>query len=66
MLFYDAWLKELMTSKPKRGLRHEMTPDALELRDVPSGLSQPARRALVGAGYRRLEHLTSVTEVELK
>jgi hypothetical protein len=43
-----------------------MTPDALEHNDLPSGLSHPARRALVGAGYQRLEQLTCVTEVELK
>lgn len=33
--------------------------------DLPSELSQPARRALVGAGYRRLEHLTRVSEAEV-
>ena len=55
-----------MTSKLKRGLGHEMTPGALEPSDLPSGLSQPARRAIVEAGYQRLEQLTSVTEVELK
>jgi hypothetical protein len=43
-----------------------MTPDALGHSDLPRELSQPARRALVGAGYQRLEQLTSVTEVELK
>lgn len=31
----------------------------------PSKLSQPARRALAGAGYTRLEQLTQVTEAEL-
>jgi hypothetical protein len=36
-----------------------MTPDALEQSDLPSELSQPARRALIGAGYQRLEQLTS-------
>jgi len=43
-----------------------MTPDVLEQSDLPSALSQPARRALVGAGYRQLEQLTSVTDVELE
>jgi hypothetical protein len=33
--------------------------------DLPSGLSAPARRALVGAGYVRLEQLTEVGEVEV-
>ncbi len=34
--------------------------------DLPLELSQPARRALVGAGYLRLEHLTSISEAEIK
>ena len=34
--------------------------------DFPAGLSAPARRALDGAGYVRLEQLTKVSEVELK
>jgi hypothetical protein len=34
--------------------------------DLPTGLSAPARRALEGAGYVRLEQLTRVSEVELK
>ena len=34
--------------------------------DLPMGLSAPARRALVGAGYVRLEQLTRVSEAELK
>lgn len=33
--------------------------------DLPAGLGAPARRALVGAGYLRLEQLTEVTEAEL-
>jgi len=32
----------------------------------PLGLSAPARRALDGAGYVRLEQLTRVSEAELK
>ena len=32
---------------------------------LPTGLSQPARRALAGAGYARLEQLTEVGEDEL-
>jgi DNA-directed RNA polymerase alpha subunit len=34
--------------------------------DLPMKLSAPARRALVGAGYVRLEQLTRVSETELK
>ncbi len=34
--------------------------------DFPAGLSQPAQRALAGAGYRRLEQLTQVREADLK
>jgi len=34
--------------------------------DWPKGLSQPALRALAGAGYERLEQLTTVSEAELK
>jgi len=34
--------------------------------DLPAELSVPALRALNGAGYVRLEQLTSVREAELK
>ena len=34
--------------------------------DLPVGLSRPARRALVEAGYWRLEQLAEVSETELK
>ena len=33
--------------------------------DLPRELSRPARRALAGAGYARLEQLTKVTEAEV-
>ena len=33
--------------------------------DLPK-LSQPAQRALAGAGYTRLEQLTKVSEAEIK
>ena len=33
--------------------------------DLPIELPMPARRALVEAGYRRLEQLTEVSEVEI-
>ena len=34
--------------------------------DFPKGIGAPAGRALAGAGYSRLEQLTSVTERDLK
>jgi hypothetical protein len=34
--------------------------------DLPEKLAAPARRALVGAGYLRLEQLSQVTEAEIK
>ena len=34
--------------------------------DLPVGLSAPALRALNGAGYKRLDQLTRVSEAELK
>jgi hypothetical protein len=34
--------------------------------DLPIGLAKPARRALVEAGYWRLEQLTDLSEAELK
>jgi len=34
--------------------------------DLPIGLSRPARRALVEAGYWRLEQLAEVSEAEPK
>ena len=34
--------------------------------DLPIGLSAPARRALVGAGYSRLKQLSRLSEAELK
>jgi DNA-directed RNA polymerase alpha subunit len=33
--------------------------------DLPSELSNPARRALAKAGYHRLDQMTTVTEAEL-
>jgi len=34
--------------------------------DWPAGVAKPAQRALAGAGFVRLEQLTSVSEAELK
>lgn len=39
--------------------------DQQEATDFPAGLSQPALRALHGAGYERLEQLTQATEAEI-
>jgi|Tabmets5t2r1_1033131.scaffolds.fasta_scaffold45487_2 hypothetical protein len=33
--------------------------------DLPADLASPARRALVAAGYTRLEQLTQISEAEL-
>lgn len=33
--------------------------------DLPAALAAPARRALAGAGYTRLEQLTKVTATDL-
>lgn len=34
--------------------------------DLPTRLPKPARRALIGAGYWRLEWLTELSEAEVK
>jgi hypothetical protein len=34
--------------------------------DLPIELAAPAKRALVGAGYLRLEQLTRISEADLK
>lgn len=34
--------------------------------DLPPELASPARRALLGAGYTRLEQLAGVSEAEIK
>jgi hypothetical protein len=48
-----------MTQKTDRG------PERQDESDLPSNLAQPARRALIGAGYWRLEQLTTVSATEL-
>ena len=40
-------------------------PERQDESDLPSNLAQPARRALTGAGYWRLEQLTTVSATEL-
>ncbi|WP_126631982.1 DNA-binding protein [Dictyobacter alpinus] len=42
-----------------------MKPEDQQGSDLPK-LSQPAQRALIGAGYVRLEQLTKVSEADLK
>jgi hypothetical protein len=34
-------------------------------RDLPTGISKPAQRALAGAGYLRLEQFTMISEAEV-
>jgi hypothetical protein len=34
--------------------------------ELPAGLAAPARRALAGAGYSRLEQFTQLTEAEVR
>jgi hypothetical protein len=34
--------------------------------DLPVKLSNPARRALLGAGYRRLDQVATLSEAEVK
>lgn len=34
--------------------------------DLPAGLSQPAQRALEGAGIQSLSHLTHYTETDIR
>lgn len=43
-----------------------MTENETRESDFPEKLGQPARRALLGAGYTRLHQLTEVTEAEIK
>lgn len=55
-----------MSSKPEAV--HTGLPDPAQHTesDLPAGLAAPARRALAGAGIRRLEQLTRMSEAELK
>ena len=43
-----------------------MNQDAQQESDLPPELSNPARRALVGAGYLRLEQLSQVNVAQIK
>lgn len=42
------------------------TPPDQQASNFPKELAQPARRALTGAGYYRLEQLAAVSEAEIK
>ena len=44
----------------------EMKPNNQQESNLPLELSQPARRALVGPGYLRLEQLAEISEKEIK
>ena len=48
----------MTTKKSDRPDQHES--------DLPSGLSQPARRALAGAGCLRLDQVAEHTETEIR
>jgi uncharacterized protein YndB with AHSA1/START domain len=50
---------------PRSKTGDTQSPDPRES-DLPSGLSQPARRALLAAGYRRLDQLAGLSEAEVK
>jgi hypothetical protein len=60
-----------MSQEPKktrneRGKSMKMKQSDQGESNLPIELSQPARRALVGAGYLRLEQLTEISEDEVK
>jgi hypothetical protein len=60
-----------MSQEPKktrneRGKSMKMKQSDQGESNLPIELSQPARRALVGAGYLRLEQLTEISEDEFK
>lgn len=46
--------------------QHDDQQDDQQRSDLPDGLSAPARRALAGAGYLRLEQLAAVHEREIR
>jgi hypothetical protein len=60
-----------MSQEPKktrneRGKSMKMKQSDQGESNLPIELSQPARRALVGAGYLHLEQLTEISEDEVK
>jgi hypothetical protein len=56
-----------MNNKPGPGANPGANPaESGQADSLPAGLAQPARRALLQAGYTRLEQLAGVSEAELK
>ncbi|MES2357495.1 MAG: DNA-binding protein [Gemmatimonadota bacterium] len=55
---------ELMTNPAKRDAANKLA--ASVKGGFPPGLSQPALRALAGAGYTRLDQLAHVSEADLR
>jgi DNA-directed RNA polymerase alpha subunit len=55
-----------MTAESIRGATIKMNQYDQRESDLPVELSEPARRALVGAGYTRLQQLTQLSEAEVK
>ena len=58
-----TWLKQAYDAAKGESSVKTKPPQAS---DLPSELAQPAQRALAGAGIRRLEQLTKLTEAEVK
>lgn len=50
----------------EKGIDLKMEHQGSQNSDLPAELSEPARRALLGAGYRQLEQLTKVRSAEIK
>jgi DNA-directed RNA polymerase alpha subunit len=48
-----------------KGIFTQMNQHDQQESDLPTGLASPARRALVGAGYVRLEQFTQLSEAEV-
>ena len=49
----------------QRGISAKMNQHDQQESDLPAGLSNPAQRALAGAGYVRLEQFTRVSEADV-
>lgn len=54
-----------MINKTKMKIASSLHNDFEATHDFPKSIGRPAQRALVAAGYQRLQDLTSVTEKEL-
>ena len=50
---------------PRTGNHAEVHGSGEPVNDLPDELAKPARRALTGAGYTRLEQLTRLSEAEV-